>query len=235
VKRPLRAAPVQRLLAWLVTAYVKLIIATLRWRVENPEVVSGALASPEGAIILFWHGRIAHALACSRLLGERPRRALISLSRDGAFIAMAAERLGVPAIRGSTAPAGRVFAKGGADAFRRAISFIHEGGMVLVTPDGPRGPDQVVSPGPVLLAHLGQRPVFLMGLAARPSLAMNSWDHARIPAPFARGCAVFEGPLHAPAEADEAALEYLRADWQARLRAAQARAEEILAHSPRRD
>jgi len=212
----------------MVTSYARLIIATVRWRIENPEVVDAALASREGAVILIWHGRIAHALACGRLLGDRPRRAMISLSRDGAFIATAAERLGFPAIRGSTGSGGQMFAKGGADALRRAIRFIEAGGMVLVTPDGPRGPEQVVRSGPVRLAQLGSCPVFMAGLAARPSFGVHSWDHARIPLPFSRGVVVIEGPFRAPHHADEGALDATRADWQERLRATQAKAESAL-------
>ena len=54
---------------------------------------------------------------------------------------------------------------------------------------------------------------------------MKSWDQARIPLPFGRGCVVFEGPLSVPRDADADAVEATRADWQSRLNAAQARAE----------
>jgi hypothetical protein len=39
---------------------------------------------------------------------------------------------------------------------------------------------------------------------------------------------VLEGPLTLPPRADEAMLETARADWQARMRAGQARAEAML-------
>jgi hypothetical protein len=44
---------------------------------------------------------------------------------------------------------------------------------------------------------------------------------------------VFDGPLFAPRDADEAAVETLRADWGTRLTAAQAKAEAILAGKAR--
>ena len=46
---------------------------------------------------------------------------MISLSRDGEFIARAAERLGFPPIRGSTGRGDRAADKGGAAAFREAL------------------------------------------------------------------------------------------------------------------
>ncbi|MGI9169324.1 MAG: DUF374 domain-containing protein, partial [Caulobacteraceae bacterium] len=121
MKRLLRSRPAQSLLAWLIAAYVEAIIATVRWRFENRQAADLAVAAPEGAIVLFWHGRIAQGMACRPLLRKKPRRVMISLSRDGAFIAMAAERLRIPTIRGSAGRADAAIAKGGADAFRQAL------------------------------------------------------------------------------------------------------------------
>jgi hypothetical protein len=47
-------------------------------------------------------------------------------------------------------------------------------------------------------------------------------------APFARGAVVWEGPLFVPADADDAAVAALIADWSARLSAATRRAEELV-------
>jgi lysophospholipid acyltransferase (LPLAT)-like uncharacterized protein len=225
VKRLLRSKAVQDCLATLIAAYVELTIATLSWRYENREAADAALGGTDGLIGLFWHGRIVQAMACRPLLGGKPRRVMISLSRDGEFIAMAAEKLGIPAIRGSAGRADGNLAKGGAAAFRRAVAFAREGGVVLITPDGPRGPNEVLPVGSVKLAGAAGCPVFLMGLAARPALDLGSWDRGRLPLPFARARLFLEGPLRAPADADDATLEALRADWQMRLRAAQVRAE----------
>jgi hypothetical protein len=44
-------------------------------------------------------------------------------------------------------------------------------------------------------------------------------------APFGRGSVVWEGPLHVPPDADDAAIDQLIDDWSARLSAATRRAE----------
>jgi len=229
VKRLLRARWVQSLLAWLVAAYVETIIATLRWSIEGRATVDLAMASPEGLIALFWHGRIAQGMACRSLLAEKPRQVMISLSRDGEFIALAAQRLKIPPIRGSAGRGEGKTAKGGASAFRQALSFLKAGGVMILTPDGPRGPRETLPLGPVQLACASQRSVFLMSLAARPAVTLGSWDRTSIPLPFARGQVVLEGPLRVAADADGAALEAARADWQDRMRTGQARAEALLA------
>jgi 3-deoxy-D-manno-octulosonic-acid transferase len=226
---------VQGLLARLIAAYEELVIATLRWRRVDFETAAAAIAADKGLIGLFWHGRIAQAIACRPLLRTKLRRVMISHSRDGAFIALAAERLGIPTIRGSTGRADDALAKGGAVAFRAAVKTIAEGGAMLLTPDGPRGPAQVMPAGPVHLARAARCPVFALGLAAAPALALKTWDGARIPLPFARAVLAVAGPFYAPIRMDEAALEATRAAWQDAMNAAQARAEAILtAPIPRR-
>jgi len=228
VKGLLRSPIVQSVLAWVVAAYVELTIATLRWRHENDASARAALAQPGGLIALFWHGRIVPAMSLRPILGTKPRKVMISLSRDGAFIALAAERLRIPTIRGSTGRAEGGGTKGGVTAFRAALDLLAQGGVMIMTPDGPRGPDQVMQVGPVQLAKAAGRPVFMMGLAARPALRLGSWDRGRLPAPFARAAVVFEGPLSLAPDADDAGVEAARADWQVRLRAAQARAEALV-------
>ncbi len=226
MKGLLRHPAVQAALGWIIAGYIELVIATLRWRMENLEPARAALDGPDGLIALFWHGRIVPAIACRPVLRDKPRKVMISLSRDGQFIALAAERLGIPTIRGSTGRGGA--GKGGATAFRQAMGVVASGGVMIMTPDGPRGPKEVMQVGPVQLARACGRPVFLMGLAAQPAIRLGSWDGGRVPLPFGRAALVLVGPLSLATDADDAGLEAARADWQARLIAAQARAEALL-------
>jgi lysophospholipid acyltransferase (LPLAT)-like uncharacterized protein len=213
VKKFVRTPWVQSALAWLVSVYLGATLATMRWRFENRAPADAAVASPTGIVALFWHGRIALAVHCRRVLKQKPRRVLISNS---------------PAIRGSTTTDRRANRRS-LGAFREALRFLDDGGVVAITPDGPRGPAEVMPEGPVMLARARQSPVFLFGLAAHPTLTLKTWDKTQIPLPFSRGCVVFDGPLSAPHDAEPAAIEATRADWEARLNAAQARAEAMLA------
>ncbi len=228
MKGLLRSPTIQAALGWLVAAYIELVIATLRWRRENDGPALAALAGPDGLIGLFWHGRIVPAIACRAILKDKPRKVMISLSRDGEFIALAAERLRIPTIRGSTGRGGPGGSKGGATAFRQAMGVVASGGVMIMTPDGPRGPNMVMQSGPVQLARATSAPVFLMGLAVSPAIRLGSWDEGRVPLPFGRAVLVLDGPLTVAEDADDAALEVARADWQERLCAAQARAETLL-------
>jgi hypothetical protein len=223
-----RQAWVQATLAWLVSGYLGLTLSTMRWRFENRAPADAAAASPNGVLACFWHGRIALAPATRPIFARKPRRVLISNSPDGEFIARVVRRLGFPAIRGSTTSDDRKERRS-VQAFREAISFIDDGGAMIVTPDGPRGPPEQMPQGTVMLARTRGTPVILMGIAARPALRLKSWDRTLIPLPFAKGCAVFDGPLEVSRRADASAVREMRAEWQARLCAAQSRAEALLA------
>ncbi|MGH6972188.1 MAG: lysophospholipid acyltransferase family protein, partial [Caulobacteraceae bacterium] len=78
---------VQSALAWLVSAYLGATLATMRWRFEEGEGIEAAVAAEAGAIACFWHGRIALAVACRKVLKKKPRQVIISGSPDGEFIA----------------------------------------------------------------------------------------------------------------------------------------------------
>jgi hypothetical protein len=230
VKGFVRSPVVQWILSRLVVGYIEIVHATMRWRLVNTEGADAAVAGPDGVIGAFWHGRIALSLICRQVLKQKPTRAMISLSRDGEFIARAMDMMGVPSIRGSAIKAkDRAKAKGGATAFRQSLTFIEDGGCVALTPDGPRGPNQVMQDGVVTLARMSGAPVFLFGMAASGAVNLNSWDKTQLPMPFTRGCVVFDGPLRVPPDADEAQSETIRLDWQNRLNAAQQRAEAIVA------
>jgi lysophospholipid acyltransferase (LPLAT)-like uncharacterized protein len=229
LKKLLRSDGVQAFLGWLLGTYIRVILRTVRWTHENLECVEPVLAGNAGAVALFWHGRIPLCLATAPQWWRKKTKALISPSSDGQFIATALEMAGFPGIRISTAkPGDTAKARQAVAAFREAINHVAEGGALVVTPDGPRGPNEIIAPGSLQIARRSKQPVFLMGIAASPAMQMNSWDKIMFAAPFGRGAVVWEGPLYVPPDADEAQVAVLIADWSARLSAVTRRAEALV-------
>ena len=230
----LRNDAVQAVLGWLLGTYLRLVLATVRWRHENLDCVEPVLADDaKGAIALFWHGRIPLCLATAPQWWRKRTRCLISPSADGEFIARALAMSGFPAIRVSSAKRGDTEKMRQAIAgIREATNWVRDGGALVVTPDGPRGPNEVIAAGSLQIARRSGQPVYLMGIAASPAWQAKSWDRIMFAAPFARGCVVWEGPLQVPPDADEAAIAVLVADWSARLSAATRRAEALVGPEP---
>jgi len=234
LKNLLRNDGVQVVLGWLLGSYLRLVLATVRWRHENLECVEPVLAGPSGAIALFWHGRIPLCLATAPQWWRKRTRALVSPSSDGEFVAQALAMSGFPAIRISSAKKGdSAKARQAVAAIREAVTWVEGGGALVVTPDGPRGPNEVIAPGALQIARRSGQPVYLMGIAADPALQMqDTWDKVMWAAPFGRGVVVWEGPLHVPADADETAIQALIGDWSARLSAVTRRAETLVGRTP---
>lgn len=232
MKSLLRSDGVQAFLGWLLGTYLRIILSTVRWTHENVGGVEPVLVDDtKGAIALFWHGRIPLCLATAPQWWRKRTKALISPSADGEFIARALAMSGFPAIRVSSAkPGDTAKMRQAVAAIREATTWVAEGGALVVTPDGPRGPNEVMAEGALQIARRSGQPVYLMGIAASPAWQIaSSWDRVMFAAPFGRGAVVWEGPLHVPADADGAAIAGLIADWSARLSAATRRAEMLVA------
>ncbi len=231
MKAFLRSDAVQAVLGWLLGAYLRVVLATVRWRHENLACVEPVLADDAtGAVALFWHGRIPLCLATAPQWWRKRTRALISPSADGEFIARALAMSGFPAIRVSSAkPGDTAKMRQAVAAIREATNWVKDGGALVVTPDGPRGPNEVIAEGSVQIARRSGQPVYLMGIAASPAWQSKAaWDRVMFAAPFGRGAVVWDGPLHVPADADGAAIAAVIADWSARLSAATRRAEALV-------
>lgn len=222
-----RSPAVQVFVALVLTGYLKLCFATMRWRREGEAALRTVQRQGGGVVVCFWHGRIALSPPIwPRHEPSTPEpRALISLSPDGEFVARAMNWLGYPAIRGSSTKAtARDKRKGGASAFREALAWVGGGGGLAITPDGPRGPSERLAEGAVKLALKSRAPVLLAGLACEPAIRLGSWDKAMLPVPFARAALVWAGPYAAEGDA-----EVLRSAWEQDLSEATRRAEALVA------
>jgi len=136
---------------------------------------------------------------------------------------------GFPAIRISSAKRGDAAkARQAVAAIREAVTWVGDGGALIITPDGPRGPNEVIAPGALQIARRSGQPVFLMGIAAHPAIQADSWDKVMFAAPFGRGAVVWEGPLHVASDAGEAEIAALIENWSARLSAVTRRAEALV-------
>ena len=230
MKAILRSGPVQALLAGLLGGYLWLVLRTIRWTIVNRPPADAVLADPKGFIVCFWHGRIAASIGAQPLCRPlRPTRLIISLSEDVDFIARAMEMMDLPAFRGSSRrtndPKRR---NSGATVYRQSLDWIEQGGILILTPDGPRGPNEQMAEGPVRMASRTGAAVMLMGLATRPAARLKTWDRMELPCPFGRGVIAFDGPVHAPNDLDAGAMKALRQEWSARLTAANQAAEAAL-------
>lgn len=210
----------------LVAAYLRFAYATTRWTHVDREK---ARALDEGGpvILCLWHCLVPIAPVVWPKAHADRLRILISQSTDGELIARTMAGIGLGAIRGSSQKrSDPAKTKGGVAAFREMAKWVRGGGSIAITPDGPRGPAQVMADGAPVLARFTKAPVVMVGVASKPCIRLNTWDDTVFPVPFARGVIVWDGPFLADEEEDNAVLA---AAWGQRLTAVLERAESLAA------
>lgn len=224
-KRVRRSGFARRVLAALGAGYVLLIWYTIRWRFVGREHLEEMFARPSFIGSVF-HARLAPIV----MLRPRGRRAvaLISANSDGDVIARLIANLGGEAVRGSSRdPRKADKDKGAAEAVSRLAVALNEGAIVVITPDGPRGPRMRVKGGVAAVSAAGRAPVLPVAYSVRRAKIFRSWDRFMLPWPFGRGVFVFGEPIEAPEETPEA-IEAHRAAIEAAMLAATREADRLV-------
>ncbi|MDQ6970132.1 MAG: lysophospholipid acyltransferase family protein [Mariprofundus sp.] len=183
-----------RFIIWLVPRLIKIIILFLEHSIRWQTI--GAAYSPDDAqrnIYAFWHARMLQIPYFSRG-GRWHGYMLISSHRDGGFIADSMHLLGIETVRGSST-------RGGARAMLKMLRAVKtENRHLGITPDGPKGPREVVQKGTVQLAMKAGLPIVPVCYATKGHWRINSWDRFYIPKPFSRGVFVIGDAVHIPAD-----------------------------------
>jgi len=186
---------------------LRMHVRTLRIRrVES--AVAPLWAAHRPIIYAVWHGRI---LLLPYLYGHRGCSVLASRSRDGEIVSRLIRRFGLEPVRGSST-------RGGGEALRLLTRQLRRGGEVVVVPDGPVGPREVLKSGVIALARLSGAPIVPMAVGASRYWSLRSWDEFRIPKPFARCVMRFGEPITVAPTADRAGQEAARKEVEAALR-----------------
>ena len=206
----------QRLGAFAIFISLRALLATVHCRLRNPSEFLAPNA-PTPVIFCIWHNRLA---SCIKVLDvhRRPHNAgagmaaLVSASKDGAFLSRILQWFRVQPVRGSSS-------RRGAQAMLEMTTWSERGYDLTITPDGPRGPCYEIQDGITSLAQLTGLPIVPVAFNLNWKICVKSWDRFQIPLPFAC-CEVCVGKaIHVPQNASDAEREELRRQLEAELRA----------------
>jgi lysophospholipid acyltransferase (LPLAT)-like uncharacterized protein len=159
----------RKVAAAVVLAFMRLMMKSWRLRWQDGDRCP---VLPGPVIFCTWHNRLALAMAAN---GDFVREkwpcaglcAMISASRDGAFMASLVEPFGVVPIRGSSS-------RRGPQALLEATTWMEKNYSIAITPDGPRGPAYKVQEGIIHLAQLTGRPIIPMSNYTRRKITLRS-------------------------------------------------------------
>ena len=173
------------LAACLISGYLRFCGLTTKYIIDGlTEPIDKSAKTP--VIFAFWHNRQGFLLYPYR--SHKKLCVLVSLSKDGEYIARALPKFNMIAARGSTT-------RGGAAAYRGLISKAKQGYSLALTPDGPKGPVYQASQGVLALARKTGLPIIPVGVHATHKFSVNSWDKFQVMLPFGKCAIVLGKPL----------------------------------------
>jgi lysophospholipid acyltransferase (LPLAT)-like uncharacterized protein len=152
---------------------------TLRFEM-GPEDLANYQKRDETVAFVVWHNRL---FLCSEIFRRyrqgRPIHALISASRDGAWLSAFFSLMGMQRVRGSSSRLGR-------EAAMALVEVLRAGSDIGITPDGPRGPCYELKAGALIVARRTHTPLLLVGGDFHSAWRLKSWDRFYLPKPFSR-------------------------------------------------
>ncbi|WP_338027783.1 lysophospholipid acyltransferase family protein [Acidithiobacillus ferrianus] len=182
-------------MAALAAYIIKGIALSVRWQEEGDAGVRALIEAGQPFLLAFWHGRGVMVAQAYWRVGGRRIKILISEHRDGELIAATMAHWGYGAVRGSTK-------RGAVRGARGMLRAAHAGYDLAISPDGPRGPREVLQEGVVELARMSGLPIVPVTYSARWAKRFASWDGFLLPLPGARVVVLWGEPVRIPRDAD---------------------------------
>lgn len=208
-----------QLVAYLIKGYIKFVYYTSSWRALNTPSPEQFILQNQSFIACFWHGRLA--MIPQMWQWKSPMTALVSGHNDGVLVGRVFELFGVNCIKGSTN-------RGGTHALLQVIRALKKGNAIGMTPDGPRGPREIVNPGIILMAKASKAPIIPVSYAVKRAKTFDTWDRFMLPLPFNKGVFLWGDPIFVPEDASEEELERVREKVQEQLCTIQRQADELI-------
>ncbi len=183
------------------------ILLTCRYQRHGYEHWQAMATKKQQFITSFWHYCVLYIVHVAKGF---PFAAMVSASKDGAYVARVLEAKGFCTMRGSRN-------QKGLSAINGMLRAIKQGNCPVLVADGSQGPAFIAQPGAIMLASRTGIPILPVAVACSRYLTFRSWDRTILPLPFARLAEHYGEPIQVPGGLDSAGLEEYRLLLEQRL------------------
>ena len=147
---------------------IKLLYGFNRFTVEGENNINALTKNNQSFILVSWHGKILtvfHYFANKNYIG------LASISKDAELIVRVGELIGYSFVRGSSS-------RGGSGAYKDMVRLLKiSSTKIIITPDGPQGPEHTPKPGAIKLAQETGVPIIPVIGDAKKSWVFKNWHN----------------------------------------------------------
>ena len=149
--------------------YYLLIFFTLRIEEKGANKAKILKRQSKNCFIATWHGRLLMiGIVARRKIGGK-LLAFNSPHPNGKMLAILHFFLKIHTVYGAPNKNPRA-------GLLNALKNFEQNYTLLLTPDGPSGPNQIAKRGVVLMAKISNRPIIPVGFSAKYALTLKSWD-----------------------------------------------------------
>ena len=197
-KKLLKNFFVQNILGFFTFLYIRAVNFTSSIQFENESIPKQFWNNDKPFILAFWHSQLM-------MIGfswkkKQNVNILASSHSDGRFGAIVGKYFNLNNIQTSE--------KNKSISLRSIFKLLNDNNYIGITPDGPRGPKEIVSEGIIKIAKSSKVPIIPIGFWSSKNFKLKSWDSFLITLPFSKCSFVWNKPLEIPYNIQENQIQH---------------------------
>ena len=197
-KKLLKNFFVQNILGFFTFLYIHAVNFTSSIQFENESIPKQFWNNDKPFILAFWHSQLM-------MIGfswkkNKNVNILASGHSDGRFGAIVGKYFNLNNIQASK--------KNKSISLRSIFKLLNDNNYIGITPDGPRGPKEIVSEGIIKIAKSSKVPIIPIGFWSSKNFKLKSWDSFLITLPFSKCSFVWNKPLEIPYNIQENQIQH---------------------------
>ena len=197
-KKLLKNFFVQNILGFFTFLYIRAVNFTSSIQFENESIPKQFWNNDKPFILAFWHSQLMMIKFSWKI--NKKINILASGHSDGRFGAIVGRYFNLNNIATSD--------KNKSISLKIIFKLLNNNDYIGVTPDGPRGPKELVSEGIIKIARTSNTPIISVGFWSSKNFKLKSWDSFLITLPFSKCSFVWNEPLEIPYGTDESKLQH---------------------------
>ena len=187
-KKFLKNIFIQNILGFFVAIYIFIVRITSSIHIENKSIPDTFWKQNKPFILAFWHSQLMMISFCWK--SKKKINILASTHSDGRFGSIVGSYFKLKNIPKSS--------KNNNIVLRSIFNILKMNNYIGITPDGPRGPKEIVSEGIIKIARASKTPIIPCGFWSSKNFQLKSWDTFLVTLPFSKCMFVWHNQIYVP-------------------------------------